>query len=174
MDVRATALLACVYRVDFPCLQELTLNGFYSYPTTLKMPALKRLHLAGQRNPFGLMKAGIWGGLDVLRISGVSATPTFAEEIKETLEEGTSSASLARLIVQLGPEIPSRRGSEELMVEMLRELQQRPRGSADTEIIVIEDRLKFSAMDTAHVRRLWKDGIDGLDVGWKREHDAIH
>ncbi|KAG6856826.1 hypothetical protein H0H87_000303 [Tephrocybe sp. NHM501043] len=83
-----TMSISRLFRTSFPRLRELSISGFYPFPSAPgKMPRLERLHLHGNRNPHGLLQAG---GLDEacpslthLRVSGLSMAVSFVQELRE-------------------------------------------------------------------------------------------
>ncbi|KAJ8455794.1 hypothetical protein ONZ45_g18863 [Pleurotus djamor] len=87
---RSTCIISKLFRMSFPRLRELTVHGFYPYPSTPNsFPALTHLHLSGNRNPHGLLQLG---GLEVacprlsdLRVSDVNGAVAFADELHDAL-----------------------------------------------------------------------------------------
>ncbi len=174
VDLPSTHLLSCVFRIGFPRLRELTVNGFYPFPArNVDMPQLRRLHLAGHRNPQGLLE-GMWGcGLEVLRISGATGAYMFAKEVQDVLlrrddeDDGAGVLeSLKLLMIQLGPEIPTKKRADEQMLEVLRGVAQQKRVDGPR-LVLVEDRLEGSKLDSKQTMAIWRDGIDGLDSWWQ-------
>ncbi|KAF9499160.1 hypothetical protein BDN71DRAFT_1442201 [Pleurotus eryngii] len=91
----STCLISQLFRHSFPRLLELTVHGYYPFPTMpASMPVLQRLHLSGNRNPHGLFQLG---GLEAscpsishLRISGVERAVAFANELDSLLQPSSS------------------------------------------------------------------------------------
>ncbi|KAG5649114.1 hypothetical protein H0H81_006177 [Sphagnurus paluster] len=84
----STSSISRLFRTSFPRLRELSISGFYPFPSSPgKMPLLERLHLHGNRNPHGLLQLG---GLDNacpslthLRVSGLSMAVSFSMELQD-------------------------------------------------------------------------------------------
>lgn len=89
-SIFTTAFLAQLLRTSFPQLRELTIHGFYPFPTSRsKLPALQRLHLAGYRNPVGLLSGGLDAAcptLTHLRVSGLNTAVSFVHELEGALK----------------------------------------------------------------------------------------
>ncbi|KAJ3883879.1 hypothetical protein F5051DRAFT_390446 [Lentinula edodes] len=103
--VFSTSVLGQLLRKSFPVLTELTIHGFYPFPSPMPpselptliemnesfMPMLERLHLSGNRNPHGLLQLSsldeCFPSLSHLRISGLLMAGSFVEELKSALEE---------------------------------------------------------------------------------------
>ncbi|THU89943.1 hypothetical protein K435DRAFT_560728, partial [Dendrothele bispora CBS 962.96] len=85
--VLSSSILARVSRIPSPKLRELTLHGFYPFPnaSAVYMPKLERLHLSGNRNPYGLFHPGCFPSLTHLKISGVSMACAFAMELEQVV-----------------------------------------------------------------------------------------
>lgn len=86
-----TSLIGRLFRISFPSLMELTISGFYPFPSLPgKMPMLERLHLNGNRNPHGLLQAdvleNVCPSLTHLRVSGLAMAASFALELEESLK----------------------------------------------------------------------------------------
>ncbi|EKM75484.1 hypothetical protein AGABI1DRAFT_13305, partial [Agaricus bisporus var. burnettii JB137-S8] len=84
----STSLIARLFRTAFPHLYELTVSGYYPYPSSpLCFPSLERLHLLGNRNPHGLLSLGCLESsmpeLTHLRVSGLSLAVSFSKELEE-------------------------------------------------------------------------------------------
>ncbi|KAG2010631.1 hypothetical protein CC2G_013434 [Coprinopsis cinerea AmutBmut pab1-1] len=91
---QSPALLSRIWRTRFPELRNLTISGFYPFPTSTtpsqpNFPRLTHLHLHGNRNPHGLLQ---FGGLSKscpnlthLKVSGLSMAVTFAMELQEAM-----------------------------------------------------------------------------------------
>ena len=87
----STSLIAALFRTAFPRLQDLTVCGFYPFPTTAgKFPRLKRLHLSGNHNPHGLLQMSVLENacpsLQFLKVSGLGSATSFVMEVKEAME----------------------------------------------------------------------------------------
>ncbi|KAG5351030.1 hypothetical protein C0989_008225 [Termitomyces sp. Mn162] len=82
-----TVAISRLFRTSFPWLRELSISGFYPFPSAPgKLPSLQSLHLHGNRNPHGLLQAG---GLDEacpsltrLHVSGLSMATSFTLELQ--------------------------------------------------------------------------------------------
>lgn len=93
----STPLISRLFRISFPHLQDLTVAGFYPFPSSPgKMPSLERLHLTGHRNPHGLLQVGnldeAYPSLTHLRVSGLGMAVSFAIELKQALNDDESLA----------------------------------------------------------------------------------
>ncbi|KAJ3722465.1 hypothetical protein C8R42DRAFT_709574 [Lentinula raphanica] len=106
----STSVIGRLFREPLPVLTELTVHGFYPFPSPVPssesdsflsvhsfkemnqscMPQLRRLHLSGNRNPHGLLQLSsldvCFPSLTHLRISGLLMAASFAEEMKGALE----------------------------------------------------------------------------------------
>ena len=85
-----TTLIARIFRTTFPNLRDLTISGFYPFPSTPgKFPRLQRLHLAGNRNPNGLLQMSTLEDacpcLTSLRISDLNLAGSFVIELTEAV-----------------------------------------------------------------------------------------
>ncbi|KAI0942600.1 hypothetical protein AcW1_003186 [Taiwanofungus camphoratus] len=94
--ITSTPLIAYLWSLPFPHLRELSLKGMYSFPHAAScMPRLERLHLAGNRNPHGLLRLGVLDAacpaLTHLRISGLLVATSFVNELHEALKEDSES-----------------------------------------------------------------------------------
>ncbi|KAG5642017.1 hypothetical protein DXG03_003789 [Asterophora parasitica] len=82
----STSSISRLFRTSFPLLRELSVSGFYPFPSSPgKMPSLERLHLHGNRNPHGLLSGGLddaCPSLTHLRISGISQAVSFAQDLR--------------------------------------------------------------------------------------------
>ncbi|KAJ6555242.1 hypothetical protein B0H10DRAFT_1637510, partial [Mycena sp. CBHHK59/15] len=83
----APALLAAALRVPLPRLAALAVRGLYPLPHAGALPALERLHLAGNRAPAGLPTAlaRACPALTHLRVAGLRGAPAFAKEVRAAL-----------------------------------------------------------------------------------------
>ncbi|TBU44157.1 hypothetical protein BD309DRAFT_958993 [Dichomitus squalens] len=86
----APPLVGQLFALPLPRLQGLAIDGFYPFPHTRSvLPRLERLHLSGNRNPYGLLQLGALEAacpqLSYLRISGLDAAPAFARELHSAL-----------------------------------------------------------------------------------------
>ncbi|KAE9410079.1 hypothetical protein BT96DRAFT_912947 [Gymnopus androsaceus JB14] len=173
-----TSVFGQLYRHSFPVLTELTIHGFYPFPSPMSpnelpvpdqanlssesvsscanasfMPMLERLHLSGNRNPYGLLQLSsldeCFPSLTHLRVSGLLMAGSFVEEVKSALEEHSSShndddtkqssISLARL----PPILPSKLQSLVLQPGFM-PLPMRPgvTGSSAKKDLLMMERLK--------------------------------
>ena len=97
--ITGTYAIARLFRLSFPHLRELSVSGFYPYPSLPgRFPRLTHLHLHGNRNPHGLLQTG---GLDEacpslthLRVSGLSTAVSFAQELQQAFSDDEETASL--------------------------------------------------------------------------------
>ncbi|KAL0960436.1 hypothetical protein HGRIS_005479 [Hohenbuehelia grisea] len=85
--VDSTSLISQMFRTHFPELRELSIFGFYPFPSSPStMPKLQRLHLAGNRNPHGLLQLGgvasACPSVSHLRLSGIMGAVAFSEELR--------------------------------------------------------------------------------------------
>ncbi|GLB43626.1 hypothetical protein LshimejAT787_1401380 [Lyophyllum shimeji] len=153
----STPAISRLFRTSFPRLRELSVSGFYPFPTSpAKMPSLERLHLHGNRNPHGLLQSG---GLDEacpslthIRVSGLSMAVSFALELQEALSNVETSPFPSKLppriqhvAVQPAPPLPASgkpaasHARDQLMMEQLAAVKTprgvtfslHPRGHAD-------------------------------------------
>ncbi|KAG6885155.1 hypothetical protein C0993_005518, partial [Termitomyces sp. T159_Od127] len=97
-----TLTISRLFRTAFPHLEELFISGFYPFPSAPgKLPALQRLHLHGNRNPHGLLEAGVLDeacpSLTHLRVSGLSMATTFALELQAAFKGDDESPFPSRL-----------------------------------------------------------------------------
>ncbi|KAF9078429.1 hypothetical protein BDP27DRAFT_1309570 [Rhodocollybia butyracea] len=108
----STSVFGRLFRQSFPVLVELTIHGFYPFPSPMSpnelpaptpssdflpkagssfMPMLERLHLGGNRNPYGLLQLSsldkCFPRLTHLAVSGLLMAASFVEEIKSALDE---------------------------------------------------------------------------------------
>ncbi|KAF9487687.1 hypothetical protein BDN71DRAFT_1485276 [Pleurotus eryngii] len=91
----STCLISQLFRHSFPRVLELTVHGYYPFPSMpVSMPVLQRLHLSGNRNTHGLFQLG---GLEAscpsishLRISGVERAVAFVNELDSLLQQSSS------------------------------------------------------------------------------------
>ncbi|KAF5390604.1 hypothetical protein D9757_002584 [Collybiopsis confluens] len=124
----STSVFGRLFRQSFPVLTELTIHGFYPFPNTIPsreysspglpsrevgtsyMPMLERLHLSGNRNPYGLLQLSsldeCFPSLTHLRVSGLLMAGSFVEEMKGALEE--HSALLSEDHITTPPKLPAR------------------------------------------------------------------
>ncbi|KAF5356552.1 hypothetical protein D9758_008239 [Tetrapyrgos nigripes] len=86
--VMSSTAISRLFRTPFPNLHELTVHGFYPFPnsSTMHMPRLERLHLSGNRNPYGLFHMNCLNDslpyLTHLRVSGLLMASSFAIELE--------------------------------------------------------------------------------------------
>ena len=189
----STPLIARLFRTPFPALIELTILGFYPFPPTQSsMPLLKRLHLAGNRNPHGLLQMGALEdaspALTHLRISGLNTALSFALELEHALTNDTDAddpntnpntnpASLfpaklpphtRRVLVQFGPSPQGmhRKCGTAQMKE--RAIMQRLRALSGVKGAVEFTLLERSLGDVSGevVRRQWAERLEGLEGCW--------
>lgn len=86
----STSLIARVFRTSFPVLKNLTISGFYPFPSSPgKFPSLKRLILNGNRNPHGLFQMGTLEdacpALESLEVTGLGLAGGFVLELEGAL-----------------------------------------------------------------------------------------
>ncbi|EKM51052.1 uncharacterized protein PHACADRAFT_263010 [Phanerochaete carnosa HHB-10118-sp] len=140
----STALLGHLFSLRFPRLHDLAVHGFYPFPHVPNaMPRLERLHLSGNRNPYGLLQLGGLAAacptLRTLHVSGLVAASSFAEELQSMLIPGEHTdphalsgtvlpPSLRELTLSVGPSPSSARryasavARHEKMLERLRSI----------------------------------------------------
>ncbi|KAG6826352.1 hypothetical protein H0H92_000217 [Tricholoma furcatifolium] len=169
-----TRAISQLFRTSFPNLRELSISGFYPFPSAPgKMPALERLHLHGNRNPHGLLQAG---GLDEacpslthLRVSGLSMAVTFALELQEAFTGADASPFPSKLPgrlrhVVIEPATPlsasgksaANQARDELMMSQLEHLE--PPQSVD--LVLLPRAVADGAYDT--FRQDWSDRLDRI------------
>ncbi|KAG6917379.1 hypothetical protein DXG01_002758 [Tephrocybe rancida] len=171
----STMHISRLFRTSFPSLRELSISGFYPFPTAPgKMPRLERLHLHGNRNPHGLLEGGVLDeacpSLTHLRVSGLSMAITFARELQEAFAGDDESAFPAKLpshvrhvVVQPAPALPesgkmaASLPRDALMMAQLQGLQP-PQGLAFS-------LLPRAESDGPYVtfRRDWSDRLVGVE-----------
>ncbi|PPQ65505.1 hypothetical protein CVT24_010802 [Panaeolus cyanescens] len=88
---QSTALISRLFRTSFPNMIDLTISGFYPFPSSAgKFPKLKSLHLNGNTNPVGLFQTNCLTkscpSLRSLYISGLQVAGPFAMELHEALK----------------------------------------------------------------------------------------
>ncbi|KAK7024755.1 hypothetical protein R3P38DRAFT_2951055 [Favolaschia claudopus] len=95
----SSALLGAIFRIRFPHLKSLTVDGFYPLPRPGFFPALTHLHLAGNCSPIGLTAALSLAcpKLTRFRVSGLKGAPAFASELSGALKENAGDSFLQRL-----------------------------------------------------------------------------
>ncbi|KAJ2912458.1 hypothetical protein MD484_g7960, partial [Candolleomyces efflorescens] len=97
-------VLSRVFRTGFPELEYLSLGGFYPNPTGTadRFPKVRTLHLAGNRNPHGLLQLGCVANtfprLGRLKISGLSMAVSFALELEEAVGDAVPRPSALSLL----------------------------------------------------------------------------
>ena len=181
-------LLGHLFSLHLPHLRSLVVHGFYPFPhAPHTMPALEYLHLSGNRNPHGLLQTGALStacpNLVHLRVSGLVAAPSFAEELAEALHPSERPSSLfpsslpkhvGQISVQAGPAPPAslrgrRQTSAQLqhtkMQERLRSLraQSEAKGEGDVEVVLLE--AKEGDADTFETMfREWADDVPSSTV----------
>jgi hypothetical protein len=181
----STSILAGIFHTYFPRLIELSVAGFYPFPQTAgNLPRLERLHLRGNRNPYGLLQAG---ALDVacpalthLRVSGLSMAISFVNEVEEALGDGGHVVpdlfpakmpnNLRVLLLQAAPtpvfvgRSTLARKKEETMVERLRGLERTEPGHSGVQVALLERSSTQSTYDAA--KREWIDRLHGGRGCW--------
>lgn len=177
----STSLIASLFKYAFPHLVELTVFGFYPFPHfSGGMPRLERLHLAGNRNPHGLLQIGnleaACPNLTHLRISGLSMALSFVEELEDALSEGHGPHVLFES--KLPPHIryllvhpglaPSVSGKERVWHKMdgamMKKLAQLGEGVKSIECMLLDRNLPESSCEL--VRREWSDRLEDRDGCW--------
>jgi len=143
----SASLIARIFRACFPHLHELTISGHYPFPSTPScFPSLERLHLLGNRNPYGLLSLGglesVMPNLTYLRVSGLTLAVSFSQELEQAFASSTTDEEdrmfpaklppkLEHLSIQCGPESsftsPSLnvRLKDENMIQNLEKLEER-------------------------------------------------
>ncbi|CDO76825.1 hypothetical protein BN946_scf185033.g22 [Trametes cinnabarina] len=84
------SLLGSLFSTPMPQLTDLAVHGFYPFPHAPRsMPRLEHLHLSGNRSPHGLLHFGMLKAacpaLIHLRLSGLFASASFAEELRSAI-----------------------------------------------------------------------------------------
>lgn len=174
----STSLIACLFRTSFPHLQDLTISGFYPFPTSPdKFPRLQRLHLNGNRNPHGLLQMSILEhacpSLRSLKISGLGLAASFVMEIKEAMgnNEKEDPASLfpakfppriRNITLQAGPGPGSGKGNaqlrDRLMMKGLEDLNVEMTPNMNGVQVVVLDRSPQPTM-VHDIKQEWLDNI---------------
>lgn len=180
----STSLIACLFRTSFPRLRDLTISGFYPFPTTAgKFPRLERLHLNGNRNPHGLLQMSVLENacpsLKFLKVSGLGSAASFIKEVKEAMEnsenKGEDSMSLfpakfpaqvRRVTLQLGPAPKVVNGGKEgtlqlkdrLMTKYLEDLSIEITSNLNGAQVVVLDRSPQPTV-VHDIRKEWLDSI---------------
>lgn len=174
----STAAISRLFRTPFPNLRELTVSGFYPFPSsTGKLPSLERLHLHGNRNPHGLLQMGCLNdacpNLTHLRVSGLNMAVSFALELKDALHGDDASlfpsqvsSHLQHVVVEPGAILPvsgknpASYAREQLMIEQLSAIKP-------------SLGLKFSLLSRADglvgcdsFKRNWLDRLHGAEGCW--------
>ncbi|KAF9054683.1 hypothetical protein BJ165DRAFT_1324515, partial [Panaeolus papilionaceus] len=88
---QSTTLISRLLRTSFPNLIDLTISGFYPFPSSAgKFPKLQILHLHGNTNPVGLFQSNCLvkscPALRSLHISGLKVAGPFVMELHEALK----------------------------------------------------------------------------------------
>jgi len=177
------ALIARVFRLPFPILRELTVSGYYPFPSHPgNFPALERLHLSGNPNPHGLLQIG---RLDIacpqlthLRVSELSAALTFVLELQQAMkgdEHGVFPARLPKSIQNILVKLAAPFGFSKAPLtwqtfhkepEMLVALEQLTLvgfgASKDSQFVLLP-----KSQQAADFREDWLDRLNGREGCWK-------
>ncbi|KAG6859942.1 hypothetical protein C0995_001619, partial [Termitomyces sp. Mi166 len=166
-----TVAISRLFRTSFPHLRELSISGFYPFPSApAKMPSLQHLHLHGNRNPHGLLEAG---GLDEacpslthLSVSGLSMATTFTLELQAAFSGKDESpfpsklpSRLRHVMIQPGPPLSvcekgaANLARDEMMMAQLEKLEP-PQGMEFTLLPRASTDVPYDAF-----KREWSDRI---------------
>ncbi|KAF8079213.1 hypothetical protein FPV67DRAFT_1467917 [Lyophyllum atratum] len=174
----STPAISRLFRTYFPRLRELSISGFYPFPSSPgKMPSLERLHLHGNRNPHGLLETGgleqTCPALTHIRVSGLSTAVSFALELHEAFSGIETSPFPSKLpprvhyvAVQPAPPLPpsgkpaAANARDQLMVEQLKAAKS-PQGV----IFSLLARTNTHIPDESF-RRDWIDRLEGREGCW--------
>ncbi|KAG9219738.1 hypothetical protein CCMSSC00406_0010327 [Pleurotus cornucopiae] len=188
----STCLISQLFRHSFPRLLELTVHGYYPFPSMpASMPVLQRLHLSGNRNPHGLFQLG---GLEAscpsishLRISGVERAVAFANELESLLQQSSSPQGciasgqqvlfpttlpkqLRILIVQTAPVSVKSVRSARLTKDMMRVLEGLDRGvrgdNGRPSFHCLDGRDADDGDESKRLKADWEDRLSGGEGCW--------
>ncbi|KAL0570130.1 hypothetical protein V5O48_011835 [Marasmius crinis-equi] len=99
-EIASSTVIARLFRTPFPHLTELSIHGYYPFPdpAMVEMPLLERLHLSGNRNPYGLLPTlkGSFPSLTHLRLSGLSVASSFARDLESHMKSHHCSVTCPR------------------------------------------------------------------------------
>jgi len=172
----STLAISRLFRTAFPRLRELSVSGFYSFPSSPgKMPRLERLHLHGNRNPHGLFQLGVLEevcpSLTHLRVSSLSMAVSFAGELQDAcsgVQKPPFSSKLPprtkTIIVQPAP--PSTalfgraRSRHQLMMEQLEALK--PPKGLHLHLLPAPERDEYFEI----FKRGWAERVSGEESFW--------
>lgn len=97
-------LLARIFAMEFPYLEDLSLHGHYPFPyqpssAPPTMPNLRTLRLSGNANPHGIFYLSSLQykcpNLEKIHFSGVESAPAFAQEICQVLTHDVTQPEVA-------------------------------------------------------------------------------
>jgi len=178
-----TQSISRLFRLSFPHLRELSVSGFYPFPSLPgKFPRLTHLHLHGNRNPHGLLQLGgldeVCPSLTHLRVSGLSMAVSFAQELEEAFrcDEETTALFPSRLpphveCVVVQPGSPGPAGKLTSAISLKREQVMNERFA--TVKALATKGIKFVVMEGSEVeplletlKRDWVDRLEGSEGGW--------
>ncbi|KAL0960431.1 hypothetical protein HGRIS_005474 [Hohenbuehelia grisea] len=193
--VDSTSLISQMFRTHFPELRELSILGFYPFPSSPStMPKLQRLHLAGNRNPHGLLQLGglasACPSISHLRLSGIMGAVAFSEELRAAfasqanhddsrpVPSPASPTAFAAMLpssiryVAVQPTIIEVRGGrrgalhakEEAMMQNLRDLHTRSEESDFARFSLLEGRKQD--ITVAAMKDDWVKRLTGDDGCW--------
>jgi hypothetical protein len=179
----STQLISRLFRLSCPHLRELTVSGFYPFPSFPgKFPRLTHLHLHGNRNPHGLLQLGgldeVCPSLTHLRVSGLSMAVSFAHELEEAFKCDEENTTLfpSRLpphvecvVVQPGSPGPAGKLSsatlhkrEKVMNERLAAVK--ALATKGIRFVIMEGSEVESLLET--LKRDWVGRLEGGHGGW--------
>lgn len=180
----STNSIARLFRLFFPRLRELSLSGFYPYPSLpRRFPRLTHLHLNGNRNPHGLLQLGgldeAFPSLTHLHVSGLSMAVSFAQELQEAfcgVDEPTTLFSsrlpphVEHVIVQPGSPGPAGKLSTTTLHSRRQKIMKEQLAAAKASMtkgikLDVLDESQAGSLSDAF-KRDWLDRLEGGCGGW--------
>jgi len=184
-SLTSASLIARIFRACFPRLHELTIFGYYPFPSTPScFPSLERLHLFGNHNPYGLLSLGglesVMPNLTYLRVSGLTLAVSFSQELEQAFASSSTGEEdrmfpaklppkLKHISIQCGPEFTKSslnlRLKDENMMQNLEKLEERvtKEGHA-TRFSLLARSTKKLTVDDLHEQ--WVDRLRGKAGCW--------
>ncbi|KAF8647068.1 hypothetical protein AX16_006903 [Volvariella volvacea WC 439] len=167
-------LLSRIYRIQFPVLRELSISGFYPFPSTRgSFPSLTHLHLNGNRNPYGLFSTGALKAafpiLSCLRVSGLNLATTFLQELEGAIHEDTDNltpTTLREVVLQAAPAppvTPKPTSAQLKHAAMMRKLDSLRDANANGVVVRV---LECGHLDNVSMSNYWLDRMSGRPGGW--------
>lgn len=188
-----TTIIGHLFALHLPLLSELAVRGFYPFPAGADagrptMPRLRRLYLAGNRSPTGLLGSGglqdACPALEDLVIEGVFAALGFATEVgrmfrregepgydDEEKEEDLPLPPALRKVV-IGPEVLPPKSSLRVRAyhaKMMDLLDCAVRDSAGRVVVrhPLSDACEGLRPSDGRMYELWLDRVAGGDAWWR-------